>query len=98
MKKSLFVAGLDFAMTDDNLKNLFSEHGTVESAKVINDKYSGKSRGFGFVEMSNQEEAQQCINNLNNTTQSNRQIVVKFKEDKPAGSSNSRSGGYKDRW
>jgi RNA recognition motif-containing protein len=96
MKKSLFVAGLDYSLTNENLKNLFSEFGTVETAKIITDKFSGQSRGFGFVEMSTQEEAQQCIANLHNTTQNNRQIIVKFKEDKPAGE-NSRSN-YKQRW
>jgi RNA recognition motif-containing protein len=97
MKKSLFVAGLDFALTNDNLKDMFSQFGTVESAKIVMDKYSGQSRGFGFVDMSSQEDAQQCINNLNNATHNNRQLVVKFKEDKPANSSSSR-GGYKQRW
>ncbi len=96
MKKSLFVAGLDYALTNENLKSLFSEFGTVETAKIITDKFSGQSRGFGFVEMSTQEEAQQCIANLHNTTQHNRQIIVKFKEDKPA-SENSRPS-YKQRW
>lgn len=90
MKKSLFVAGLDFAITDDNLKELFSTYGTVESAKVVTDRYSGQSRGFGFVEMSSQVEAQNCINSLNNTMFKNRQLVVKIKEDKAGGGSNQR--------
>lgn len=96
MKKALFVAGLDFSLTDNDLKELFSAHGTVESAKVIMDRYSGKSRGFAFVEMSSQDEAQNCIRNLNNTTVKNRQIIVKLKEDKAGG-----SGGRKNfskRW
>ncbi|MFN8771219.1 MAG: RNA recognition motif domain-containing protein [Neisseriaceae bacterium] len=96
MKKALFVAGLDFAITDDNLKEIFSNHGTVESAKVATDRYSGQSRGFGFVEMSSQEEAQNCISNLNNTTVKNRQIVVKIKENK-ADSSNQRRS-FSNRW
>lgn len=97
MKKSLFVAGLDFAITDNNLKELFSEYGTVESAKVITDRYSGQSRGFAFVEMSSQEEAQKCIQNLNNTTVKNRQIIVKIKQDKTEGS-NQRKGFSSSRW
>ena len=97
MKKALFVAGLDFAITDENLNQLFSDFGTVESAKVITDRYSGRSRGFAFVEMSSQEEAQECIRNLNNTTVKNRQIIVKIKEDKADGG-NSRSGGFSKRW
>ena len=100
MKKSLFVAGLDFAITDDGLKELFSPYGTVESAKVITDKYSGQSRGFGFVDMSSQAEAEACISNLNETTYKNRQIVVKIKEDKAPGSSGGgqrRSCGFSNR-
>jgi RNA recognition motif-containing protein len=97
MKKTLFVAGLDFAITDNNLKELFSDHGTVESAKVVTDRNSGQSRGFAFVEMSSQEEAQNCIRNLDNTALKNRQIVVKFKEDKAEGS-NQRRDGFSKRW
>lgn len=94
MKKSLFVAGLDFSVNDEALKELFSQHGTVETAKVVTDRYSGQSRGFVFVDMATQDNAQNCINNLNNTTHHNRQLVVKFKE-----ASASRSGGYNDsRW
>lgn len=90
MKKSLFVAGLDFAITETELKDLFSKHGTVESAKIATDKYSGQSRGFGFVDMSSHEEALECINSLNNISVNNRKIVVKIKEDKPSNSANQR--------
>lgn len=96
MKKALFVAGLDFSLTDNELKDLFSAHGTVESAKIIMDRYSGKSRGFAFVEMSSQDEAQNCIRNLNNTTVKNRQIIVKMKEDKAGGSSGRKN--FSKRW
>ncbi|AUR50964.1 RNA recognition motif domain-containing protein [Aquella oligotrophica] len=88
MKKTLFVAGLDFNLTDAQVKGVFEKYGTVESAKIITDKFSGRSRGFGFVEMSSQEEAEECIRVLNNASVNGRQIAVKFKEDKPAGSSN----------
>ncbi len=96
MKKSLFVAGLDFSITDTELNQMFSQFGTVESAKVITDKYSGQSRGFGFVDMSSVEEANACISGLNETFVKNRQIFVKVKEDKAPGSSSGnarRSGG-----
>jgi RNA recognition motif-containing protein len=95
MKKDLFVAGLDFSLNSDDLKAIFEEHGVVISAKVITDKFSGQSRGFGFVEMSTQEEAQQCIRNLDGTSRNNRNLAVKFKEDKPT--NNARSG-YNSRW
>jgi RNA recognition motif-containing protein len=87
MKKSLFVAGLDFGIDDENLREVFSSFGTVESAKVITDRMSGKSRGFGFVEMSSAAEAEECIKNLHDTAVKGRTIAVKFKEDKPAGGS-----------
>ena len=97
MKKALFVAGLDYAITDENLKEIFSAYGTVETAKVITDKFSGQSRGFGFVDMLTQEEAQDCINSLNNSTVNSRQIVVKFKEDKPSGNRN-QTRSFNSRW
>ena len=56
--KKLYVGGLPYAVNEDQLRELFSEHGTVESATVISDRMTGRSKGFGFVEMSNQEEAQ----------------------------------------
>jgi len=90
MKKTLFVAGLDFNLTDSQVKGVFEKYGTVESAKTITDKFSGRSRGFGFVEMSTQEEAEECIRVLNNASVNGRQIAVKFKEDKPAASNNAR--------
>jgi RNA recognition motif-containing protein len=84
MTQSLFVAGLDFSINDHDLKDIFSEHGVVLSAKVITDKFSGQSRGFGFVEMSSAAQAQACIKNLNDATVKNRQIVVKIKEERPS--------------
>lgn len=101
MKKTLFVAGLDFSINDNGLKELFSQHGTVASAKVVTDKYSGQSRGFGFVEMSTPDEAQEAIKQLNNSSHMNRTLAVKNKEEKPAGSNNSRGGnggGFSRRW
>lgn len=100
MKKTLFVAGLDFSINDSALNELFAQFGTVASAKVITDKFSGKSRGFGFVEMSTQEEAQECIKQLNDSIHMNRTLAVKNKEDKPAsGNGGSRNnGGFSRRW
>jgi RNA recognition motif-containing protein len=98
MKKTLFVAGLDFSINDTMLKELFDQCGSVQSAKVITDKYSGQSRGFGFVEMSTQAEAQEAINQINNTSHLNRTLVVKFKEEKPANSTNNSRGGFSRRW
>ena len=90
MKKSLFVGGLDFSITSETLAELFSQYGTVVSAKVVTDMYSGRSKGFGFVEMTTAEEATKAIAGLNNSTHKNRQITVREKEDKPRRT----SGGF----
>lgn len=95
MKKELFVAGLDFSLNSEDLEKVFSEHGKVTSAKVINDKFSGKSRGFGFVEMSSVEEAKQCVDKLDNSSLNGRQIAVKFKEDRP---DTRQKGSFNNNW
>ena len=63
----LYVGGLPYSVTDDKLQEIFSPHGTVESARVITDRMTGRSRGFGFVEMSSQSEAEEATKNLNGT-------------------------------
>ncbi len=65
--KNLYVGGLPYTVTDKQLEEIFSAHGTVESAHVITDKSTGRSRGFGFVEMSSQSEAQKAFEALNGT-------------------------------
>lgn len=95
MQKSLFVAGLDFSITSTELQELFAQHGTVATAKVITDKFTSQSKGFGFVDMETQADAENCIKALNNTTYKNRSLVVKEKEDKPR-SSGGNSGGYRN--
>lgn len=96
MQKSLFVAGLDFSITSSELQELFAQHGTVATAKVITDKFTSQSKGFGFVDMETQADAENCIKALNNTTYKNRSLVVKEKEDKPKfGGGNSGGGGYR---
>ena len=76
MGNKLYVGGLPFSVTDGTLEELFKEHGTVESARVISDKFTGKSRGFGFVEMSNDEQAQKAIETLNETQLEGRTLTV----------------------
>ena len=83
MQKSLFVAGLDFSMTSEDLKELFGQYGTVEYAKVATDFGTGRSRGFGFVDMATPEDATKCIQMLNDTTHMNRQLAVRVKEERP---------------
>jgi RNA recognition motif-containing protein len=96
MKKSLFVAGLDYSVTESDLTQLFSTYGTVESTKIITDKITGKSKGFAFVDMSNNEEAQNCINNLNDTNFKNRKLAVKIKEDRPMNNNRNFNNRYRD--
>ena len=95
MNKKLYVGGLPFSVTDDQLKTLFESHGTVESAKVITDRYTDKSRGFGFVEMSSQQEAEQAIKALNGTELEGRSLKVN--ESKPR-ENRAGSVGGRDRW
>ncbi len=61
---NIYVGNLSWQMTDEDLRNLFEQHGTVGSAKIVKDKVSGRSKGFGFVEMEDDGEAQQAITNL----------------------------------
>lgn len=63
---NIYVANLNYQFKDDNLREIFEEFGEVSSAKIITDKFSGRSRGFGFVEMPNDTEAQEAIDGLNN--------------------------------
>jgi RNA recognition motif-containing protein len=76
MASKLFVGGLPYSTNDDELRDLFAAHGTVESAKVITDRDTGRSKGFGFVEMSNDDEANAAIAALNDTDMGGRKIVV----------------------
>jgi len=76
MAKKLFIGGLSFNTTEDSLKDAFSKAGTVESATIITDKFSGRSKGFGFVEMSTEEEAQKAIEMWNGKDFDGRNITV----------------------
>ena len=76
MTKKLFVGSLSFNSTEDSLRNLFSEAGTVESVTIIMDKFSGRSKGFGFIEMSSEEEAQKAKEMFNGKELDGRTIAV----------------------
>jgi RNA recognition motif-containing protein len=90
---NIFVGSLPFRLEETELKDLFEEYGEVSSAKIITDKLSGRSKGFGFVEMPNDEEAQQAIDGLNGTDLMGRNIVVnKSEERKDRGER--RGGGF----
>lgn len=105
MSSKLYVGGLPYSVTEGRLQEIFSAHGTVESARVISDKFTGQSRGFGFVEMSSGSEAQKAIEALNGTQLEGRTLVVN--EARPqerreggggGGGRGNRSGGGRNRW
>ena len=72
----IYVGNLPYSITADELRSLFGDYGTVADAKVITDKYSGKSKGFGFVKMDDDESANNAINSLNDTDLHGRNIKV----------------------
>jgi len=76
MEKKLYVGSLSYDTTEDNLKDLFSKAGTVDSVAIIIDKFSGRSKGFGFVEMSSEEEAKKAIEMFNGKELDGRNIIV----------------------
>jgi RNA recognition motif-containing protein len=76
MSTKLYVGGLPYSVTEQQLSELFAQQGTVSSAKVITDKFTGQSRGFGFVEMSTAEEAKKAISALNGTQMDGRPLTV----------------------
>ncbi len=100
MQNKLYVGGLPYSVSDDQLRELFTPYGNVESAQVITDKYTDRSRGFGFVEMSSEEEAQKAIAGLNGTQLEGRSLTVnisKPREDRPRGGGGGGGGrgGYR---
>jgi len=76
VNKKLYVGNLDYNTTEDSLKDFFSKAGTVESATLVKDKRSGRSKGFGFVEMATQDEAEKAIETLNGKMLEGREIKI----------------------
>jgi len=76
MSKKLYIGNLSYSTTDEELKNIFSEAGSVDSANVIRDKFSGRSRGFGFVEMSTSNDAKKAIDMFNEKEFGGRKLIV----------------------
>jgi len=96
MGNKLYVGNLAYSVRDDSLEQAFAAFGTVTSAKVMMDRETGRSKGFGFVEMSNDAEAQAAINGMNGQPLEGRPIVVnpaRPREDRPGGGGGFRSGG-----
>ncbi|MCW4468635.1 RNA-binding protein [Flavobacterium sp. MFBS3-15] len=94
---NIFVGSLPFSMEEADLRESFEAYGAVDSVKIITDKFTGRSKGFGFVEMPNEDEAQKAIDELNGATVSGRAIVVNKSEPRPEGErrsfNNNRTGG-----
>lgn len=82
---NLYIGNLNYATRDNDLRSLFEEMGEVSSAKIIMDRISGRSKGFGFVEMPNDDDALKAIENLNGYTFNNRQITVSEAKPRPEG-------------
>lgn len=96
---NIYVSNLNFSTTSESLQELFAAHGDVESAKIITDRESGRSRGFGFVEMPNDTEGQNAISELNEKDFEGKTIsvnVARPKTDRSSGGYNNRggNGGY----
>ena len=88
---NIYVGNLPFNLGEEDLKKIFEEYGEVSSAKIITDKFTGRSKGFGFVEMDSDDEAKNAIEELNNAEVSGRNIKVNESQPRPAG------GGGRDR-
>ena len=85
MNQKIYVGNLPYSSTDQDLMDLFAQHGSVASANVVMDRYSGRSRGFGFVEMATAEDAQKAIEALNGTDFGGRNLVVNEARPKEKG-------------
>ena len=106
MGKKIYVGNLSYSVTDSTLEQMFAAYGAVQSAQVIMDRDTGRSKGFGFVEMSNDQEAQSAINGLNGTMMNGRTLTVneaKPREERPRtggggyGGNRGGGGGNRDR-
>ena len=100
MSTKVYVGSLPYSTTEQQLHDLFAQYGSVQSAKVITDRYTGQSRGFGFVEMATGEEAQKAIAALNGSNMGGRTLVVneaRPQEKRPFGGGGG-GGGDRDRW
>ena len=108
MGAKIYVGGLPYSATETQLNDLFAVHGTVESARVITDRFTGQSRGFGFVEMNKDEEAKAAITALNGTQMDGRTLTVNEAQPQESrsggggrgfgGGGGAGGGGKRDRW
>jgi RNA recognition motif-containing protein len=100
MDVKLYVGNLSYTTTEDDLRTLFTQAGTVASVALIKDRDSGRSKGFAFVEMSNQVEAQNAISKFNGYSLEGRELKISIarpREERPRGGFGDRGGGYGNR-
>jgi len=100
---NIFVSNLSFKFNEDSLRELFQNYGAVNTCKIITDKFTGKSRGFGFVEMNNDEEGQKAINELNESEHDGRNISVSVAKPRTENRDRNSGGGgdrrnYDKKW
>ena len=93
---NIYVGNLSWQMTDEDLRTLFEQYGSVTSAKIVKDKVSGRSKGFGFVEMPDETEAQNALSSLDESEVLGRKIIVNEAQPKPQGTGGG-GGGFKKR-
>ena len=101
METKLYVGNLPYSARESDLQEMFAKAGTVKSVSLITDRDTGRSKGFGFVEMGTQEEAEKAVAALNGTQQDGRSLTVnpsKPREDRPNRSGGGGGGGYRDRY
>ena len=94
MSKKLYVGNLNYETSNADLEKMFSAHGTVESAQVIQDRMTGRSKGFGFVEMASDSEANQAINALNGQDLGGRKLTVNEAKPRESRQGSGGRGGY----
>ncbi|UCF04481.1 MAG: RNA-binding protein [bacterium] len=95
MAKNLYVGNIPFSMSDEQLGEIFNPYGTVSSSRVIRDRFTGRSRGFGFVEMDDPEEAEKAVGELNGKTVEGR--IIKVSEARPREDRGRPGDGRRDR-
>jgi RNA recognition motif-containing protein len=93
--KRLYVGNLSYSVTNDSLEQLFAQYGEVRSAQVVQDRETGRSKGFGFVEMGDDNGAQQAINNLNDKEHEGRRLTVNEARPRESGGGGGGGGGYR---
>jgi RNA recognition motif-containing protein len=97
MGKKLYIGNLSYTLTEESLAEVFASVGTVESAKIITDRETGRSKGFGFVEMSTDAEAQAAISKFDGQDNNGRPMTVNEAKPQAPRDNNSRGGGFSNR-